>query len=460
MNRPLPAISHTIGSALAAFGEAPVAELEDFARGRGILVMAPHPDDESLGCGGLIALASSRGIPVIVAVMTDGSGSHPGSVAWPPDKLARLREQEVSDAIAELGVPSPSIVYFRYTDGKMDQQSSRRAQALRSLTGIVLNNDIGAIFATWGEDPHPDHQATFDLAARLAETCPGTTLFAYPVWGLTQPPDTRLAQRLGPVYRLNIAPVRARKQRAILAHRSQLGQIVLDDPDGFQLQPEVLELFAGRFETFIECHGASQQSSHIAVSSVDPRHFNAIYAKMADPWSYVGGEYETHRYDTIISHLPQARFRRGFELGCSIGVLTERLGSFCDAMLGGDCSAAAVAAARLRTQAAGNIAVEVMRAPDEMPEGHFDLIVLSEVLYFFCDADLERIAAFVSERLESSGTCILVNYLGDTESPRSGDNAAETFLQLLGDGYAVVSRHREPLFRLDMLRRDSMESRS
>ena len=461
MNRPLNTMPASIGSALEVFRDAPVAEFEDLTLGRGILVMAPHPDDESLGCGGMIALACSRGIPVIVAVMTDGGGSHPNSIAWPPDRLARLREQEVSDALAELGPPTPPIVFFRYADGKMDRQSSRHEQAVRSLAGIVRHHDIGTIFSTWGEDPHPDHKATFDLATRLSKACPGTTLFAYPIWGLTQPPDISLERPLGPVYRLNISPVRENKQRAIFSHRSQLGQIVTDDPEGFQLRPEVLELFGGRFETFIECpRDDSEWRSRISVSSVDPKHFNALYATMADPWSYAGGEYETHRYDTIISHLPQARYQRGFELGCSIGVLTQRLGSFCDFMLGGDVSPAAVAAARLRTLAAGNVAIELMRAPDELPDGHFDLIVLSEVLYFFNDTDLKRIAAFVCERLEVSGTCILVNYLGDTESPRTGDDAARTFLHLLGDRCEVVSHHRETLFRLDVLRRTRQEARS
>ena len=181
---------------------------------------------------------------------------------------------------------------------------------------------------------------------------------------------------------------------------------------------------------------------------------------MADPWSYVGGDYETHRYDVIVNHLPKTRFSRGFELGCSIGVLTERLGPYCDFLLGADCSPAAVAMARLRTAGAANVAIELMQAPGQLPEGRFDLIVLSEVLYFFSDADLARIASFVRERLESRGICILVNYLGDTESPRTGDNAATAFLRLLGPEYEVISHHRETLFRLDVLQRDFGEKRS
>ena len=92
-----------------------------------------------------------------------------------------------------------------------------------------------------------------------------------------------------------------------------------------------------------------------------------------------------------------------------------------------------------------------MRVPGQVPEGVFDLIVLSEVLYFFSNADLCAIAAFVSQRLTAAGTCILVNFLGDTESPMGGDQAARAFLALLPERLRPVHKQDCQGFRIDTL---------
>jgi len=77
----------------------PTGTLEEVAGSGTCLVLAPHPDDESLGCGGLIAACCAAGRPPVVAVLTDGSGSHPGSRAFPPTRLAAIRKAEVTAAV-------------------------------------------------------------------------------------------------------------------------------------------------------------------------------------------------------------------------------------------------------------------------------------------------------------------------------------------------------------------------
>ena len=130
----------------------------------------------------------------------------------------------------------------------------------------------------------------------------------------------------------------------------------------------------------------------------------------------------------------------------------------CHRLIGADCAPAAVAEARQRTQHCGNVAIERHLAPQSMPDGRFDLMVFSEVLYFFSDAALDQIAGFVEQRLERNGDCVLVNYLGDTESPRTGEAAADDFIRRLGPGFHIVAAHREEMFRLDILRRAPLEN--
>ena len=91
---------------LQAMRALPVADLEALTGDGPLLVLAPHPDDESLGCGGIIAEARARGHAVYVTVVTDGTASHPGSRTHTAARLQAVREKEVQAAVAELGVPA------------------------------------------------------------------------------------------------------------------------------------------------------------------------------------------------------------------------------------------------------------------------------------------------------------------------------------------------------------------
>src|ERR1700742_5149972 len=88
----------------------PIGRLDDVIGSGTCLVLAPHPDDESLGCGGLIAACVAAGRDPLVAVLTDGTGSHPGSLAFPPDRLRTLRAQEVRAAVGHLGLAAHRVV--------------------------------------------------------------------------------------------------------------------------------------------------------------------------------------------------------------------------------------------------------------------------------------------------------------------------------------------------------------
>jgi LmbE family N-acetylglucosaminyl deacetylase len=233
---------------------------EAFGNAR-LAILAPHPDDESLGCGGLIAEACAHGRPPSVMVLTDGAGSHPGSRAFPPDRLCAVRETETQAALARLGLSGDNAIFLRYPDTKAPTGGKALLEAAQRVAGIVRRNGCDMILTTWRHDPHGDHLA----AARIGEhaaAISGARLLAYPVWGLTLPPDAELGDTVIDGFRLDIGRHVARKHAAILEHKSQYAGLITDDPDGFQLSPGFIELFLTGTETFL--HAALPPREHAA----------------------------------------------------------------------------------------------------------------------------------------------------------------------------------------------------
>lgn len=251
------------GGALRAAEAWPAAlSVDDFPPG-GFLVIAPHPDDESIGCGGLIAECVARGRPVRVAVLTDGTGSHPGSPSFPPPRLGALRREETRAAVAELGLdPDRDLDFLGLPDTAVPSSGPGFDAAVDRLGHLAEENGCpSAVFTTWGHDPHTDHKAARAIGGAVARALPSQPkLFAYPVWGwafarpvpgfpLPHEPDLP-----GPLRGLRLSVERhlPAKRRAIAAHRSQTTALIADDPGGFRLPPEALALFFRPFELFLE----------------------------------------------------------------------------------------------------------------------------------------------------------------------------------------------------------------
>ena len=195
---------------------APIAIDELAPPGARIVVVAPHPDDEVLGCGGALAQLAQTGHEIVVVGVTDGEGSHPGSATWTPASLARQRRAERQEGLARLGVHAPARA-LGVADGHVAQ--AQAAIAAR-LCEWLLPRDV--LFATWRLDGHPDHEAA-GRAAAVAASQTGCRLWEVPVWmwHWSAPADTRVPwSRLR---RLTLdADARQRKSRAITAHGSQL----------------------------------------------------------------------------------------------------------------------------------------------------------------------------------------------------------------------------------------------
>lgn len=238
---------------MAALRSAPVVSARDLAGGGDILIVAPHPDDETLGCGGLIAAAARSGIAVFIDILTDGGRSHPGSRAYPPLRLAALRESEAREAAATLGVGATALRFHGQPDGYLSGSGAEANAVVDRLVDRIDGADIRAIFATCVADPHPDHIQAFHLARRAAQAAKRRPmLYAYPIWMWMQSGAIFLGDGAMRAHRLDISVDLPLKRRAIGCYRSQLGQVVTDTPDGFSLSPEDLAAFTQPYETFVE----------------------------------------------------------------------------------------------------------------------------------------------------------------------------------------------------------------
>ena len=223
--------------------------LDDLSGGRPIIVLAPHPDDESLGCGALLA-AAFAGPGAHVVCVTDGAGSHPGSTLWPPARLAACRAAELEQAVAALGGTPRDITRLDLPDtGTLDLAQDYPRIAGR-IAGLIRRLGAGALFATAETDPHCDHVATARIAALAAKRA-RVRLLSYPVWSRWAAPDFRDHLPHEVEHRFDAGPARAAKARAIAAHRSQMGPLVPDDPEGFVMTPETQAHFRSHPELFL-----------------------------------------------------------------------------------------------------------------------------------------------------------------------------------------------------------------
>jgi cyclopropane fatty-acyl-phospholipid synthase-like methyltransferase len=189
-------------------------------------------------------------------------------------------------------------------------------------------------------------------------------------------------------------------------------------------------------------------------NSLPSDYFEAIYARDPDPWGFADSAYERAKYDATLAALAQTRYGRVLEVGCSIGVLTRDLAPRCGMLLAIDAAAAPLEAARARCAGVPQVACQQMRVPQDWPaaEGAFDLILLSEVVYYLDAADVGRLAARVRASLAPGGEVLLVHWTGATDYPLSGDAATAIFLGEAAGFAAVTRQARAERYRLDLLR--------
>lgn len=231
-------------------------ELTDVQTLGSTVVLAPHPDDESLGCGGTIIRLRQVGLPVHVVFVSDGTMSHPNSPTYPADRLRAVREEEAREALNRLGVDADACTFMRLRDTVVPMPNQPGfADAVATLTDLLERIRPVTVLVPWERDPHRDHRATWQLlqATRAQYRYAPFRVLEYLIWlwELGRPDDMpRTDERR--VWQVPIDTVIGQRDKAIAAHVSQVTRLIGDDPTAFYLSPELLTHFERPYELFLE----------------------------------------------------------------------------------------------------------------------------------------------------------------------------------------------------------------
>lgn len=186
------------------------------------------------------------------------------------------------------------------------------------------------------------------------------------------------------------------------------------------------------------------------MKQVPAEDFERAYSHDADPWHFATDAGEQRRYHITVAALPRPRYARGFEPACSIGELTRRLALRCGTLVAWDCSPTALAHARHRCADLLGVELDVASVPDRWPEGSFDLVVLSEIGYYFSIDRLAELARRCVSSLDIRGTLMAVHWLGRSDDHiLHGDEVHDVLLA--ADGLRHGGSYRDRGFRLDWL---------
>jgi hypothetical protein len=187
------------------------------------------------------------------------------------------------------------------------------------------------------------------------------------------------------------------------------------------------------------------------VTSTARSYFETMYAGSNDPWQFATSAYEQRKYALTLASLPRPRYFSAFEPGCSIGVLSEQLAKRCQRLLASDLVMEPLETAAERLKHYPHVRVEERAIPDEWPQEAFDLIVFSEVAYYFDEAALLEIMEHVVGSTVHGAHLIAVHWRGETDYPLTGDHAH----RLIGRTQELhrVVHHEEERFLLDVWER-------
>ncbi|HEY1529387.1 MAG TPA: bifunctional PIG-L family deacetylase/class I SAM-dependent methyltransferase [Galbitalea sp.] len=397
-----------------------------------IVVVAAHPDDETLGAGGLIAEAGAHGIPVTVIVVTDGAASHPSDVIS-QSELRSIRSDELREAVRELNADA-TVHELAFPDGHTDEIAD---EILAALSARIPPD--ATIVAPWRGDGHRDHRIVGEVCARLARER-GTALLEYPIWmwhwasphSSDAPWDQGRALELSPA-------LRSAKGAALERYRSQTHEFRGVPP---VLRDDFLEHFGSPRELFFVTDTDRSETK-------TEEYFDGLYARNSDPWRLSTRWYEARKRRITVASLPRRRYGAGLEIGCSVGELTATLADRCDSLLAVDISGPAVELARERTSELDNVRIEQLDAVHQLPDETFDLVVLSEVAYYWDLPTLRSMIDRILDHLSADGMVLACHWRhAVADYPLSGDQVHEALRA--SDKLARVVAHEEEDFVLEI----------
>lgn len=374
---------------------------------RRLVVVAAHPDDETLGAGGALAVANRAGVGLVLVVASDGEAAYPGLGPERRRQLGRVRRAELHAVLRGRGLGDVPVHWLGLPDTGLAEHRGELTDRLAPLLA-----DADAYLAPWTADPHPDHRA----AGRAASAAAPSTAYGwgYPIWmwPWMEPDDPRIHWDRARLLALDPSDL-ATKLEACSGFTSQ----VEDAPGGGPpvVGPELLAHLERPAElVFREPRAASAPLGRFA----------ALYADRADPWR-AHCWYERRKRDVLLASLPRERYRAGFEPGCGTGALTVELAERCERLHATEPVAEAAHTARRNAAGHPGVRVAERALPAGVPDDGLDLAVFSEVLYYLDDRTVGATLDATLRALRPGGDLVLAHWRGwPAEAPRDGEATA------------------------------------
>ncbi|MEV8252404.1 bifunctional PIG-L family deacetylase/class I SAM-dependent methyltransferase [Rhodoglobus sp. NPDC076762] len=404
-----------------------------------LIVVSAHPDDETLGAAGLMQRVSAAGGHVVLVLATDGEGSHPDSKTRSAAELRAIRASEIEEAI-DLVAPGTSILRLRLRDGALKYDTAELRTGIEGAFASGRGRTL--IAATWRGDGHGDHRVVGETCAEIARAHK-VRFVEYPIWlwHWSSPDDPHVPWAQLHTVTLS-ADERETKRRAIAAHESQVAPLSDAAGDEAILRPDFVEHFDRPMEAYVVTEPEDD-------GTLTREFFDDFYEGKVDPWGFETRWYEQRKRALTLASLPRERFARALELGCSIGVLSAQLAPRCDALLGTEIAQQPLEIARQRLAEYPHVSLHHVETAEEWPAGTFDLIVLSEVGYYFDLDALDRVLARAVASLAVDGTLVACHWRHEVkEYPLSGDQVHQRLNAL--DSLERFVHHREEDFLLEV----------
>ena len=386
-----------------------------------LVVLAAHPDDESLGVAATIADAAAAGMPIDVVLATDGTASHPRSPLWTPDRLGALREAELRQALGVVA-PDASVRTLGLPDGTLADDPARLRRLLEQALAEHADRRT-VLLAPYPADGHADHDTLGRAAGQIAAER-GVRIWYYPIWLWHWADPDEFPWSRAVAVQASAAALHA-KAAAIAAHRSQIAPLSPLPGDEALLPPHMLARFARVVETLI---APQQVPPGLGAAAEEERRrrrnarFEAMLGDGDDPWDSTSW-YERRKHALTVALRTRERYGRAIEIGCSTGALTGLIARHAGHVTAVDGSAAALAVARRRRSAGVTWRhAEVPSGLTVLPDGYADLVVISEIAYFLTGAEFLALLRQARRLAAVDGEIVLVDWReGAADLPLDGE---------------------------------------